>query len=199
MNEMLVLREMTADLQAAPARMVIYLEGKTDVPVFFALLGVAPPRDSVHQGVVVRRLSDGPGSGNEAVRGRVGVAAGRQGYEGVRGITDGDGESLTALAALFDAPHTGPCFSWKSYSIENMLAKVGWPAEWGEAPVWRDVLLDHVSYVAVNRLHRELRRSLETLRLARFAHPTLEEPLRTKEEVGAALARDKHLIEAFRS
>ena len=38
MNEPDLLREMGADLQSAPAGKVIYLEGKTDVPIFFALL-----------------------------------------------------------------------------------------------------------------------------------------------------------------
>ena len=197
MNEAVLLREMTADLQAAPARKVIYLEGKTDVPIFFALLGVTPPRDNVHQGVLVRGLVDAPGSGNEAVRNRAALSAGRRGYEGVFGITDGDGDSAATLAPLFDAPHAGPCFSWKTYSIENLLVQACWPPDWGTTPVWQDVLIEHVPYVALNQLHRELRRSLETLRLARFAHPTLDEPLRTKEDVLAALAKDKHLLAGY--
>jgi hypothetical protein len=198
MNDAALLREMTADLQAAPAGRVIYLEGKTDVPIFFALLGVVAPRDSIHQGVLVRGLrDDNRGAGGDAVRARTSLAARTVGYSGIYGITDGDGRSVSTLAGLFDTPYAGPCFTWKAYCIENLLAKACWPQSWGSAPTWRDVLLDHVPYVALNRMHRELLRSLETLRLAKYVRPTLEEPLRTKQDVLAALAKDKHLVAGY--
>jgi hypothetical protein len=190
MNEAALLREMTSDLQGAPARKVVYLEGKTDIPIFFALIGVPTPRDDIHQGVLVRGLRD-------AVRARTNLAARTKGYEGVFGITDGDGESHAALAARFDPPFTGRCFSWKAYCIENLLAKTCWPPGWGAAPSWTQVLLDHVPYVALNRLCRELLQSLEILQLHRFNRPTLEVPLKTTREVADALARDKHLIAGF--
>lgn len=197
MNEPDLLREMGADLQSAPAGKVIYLEGKTDVPIFFALLGLPTPRDRVHDGVLVRGLAETSGSGGSAVRSRTALAARSKGYEGVFGVTDGDGASAGVLAASFDPPHEGPCFSWKAYCIENLLVKCGWPASWNDAPLWVDVLTDHVPYVALNRVQGELRQALQTLRLARFAHPTLEEPLRTREEIAAALARDKHLVAGY--
>ena len=70
MNETALLRELKADLQRAPAQVVIYLEGKTDLPVLFGMLGVAAPRDDVHQGVLVRGLKD-QSSGSSAVRAAV--------------------------------------------------------------------------------------------------------------------------------
>ena len=198
MNDAALLREMTADLQAAPAGKVVYLEGKTDVPIFFALLGVVAPRDSIHQGVLVRGLrDDNRGAGGDAVRARTSLAARTTGYGGIHGVTDGDGQPVATLATRFDAPFAGPCFAWKAYCIENLLAKTCWPQGWGTPPAWCDVLLEHVPYVALNRLHRELLQSLETLRLAKYVRPTLEEPLRTKQDVLTALAKDKHLVAGY--
>ena len=183
MNEVDIRRELSVDLQRAPARRVIYLEGKSDVPIFFALLGVAPPRDGLHQGTFVRGL----GSGRTSVRAHVDVAA-RSGaaYAGIRGVTDGDGEDLAALRPCFDAPFAGPCFRWPAYDIESMLTKTGWPSAWGVPPDWERVLIDHVPYAALNRLHRE-----------RFRNPVREEPLETLSRVAAALAADKHRIAGY--
>jgi hypothetical protein len=196
MNETQLLAEMRQDLQRAPGRVVVYLEGKTDPPVFFALLGVPAPRDDIHRGVLVRGLRD-TSSGGDAVRARVEAAARNAGYAGVRGITDGDGESAAVLGASFAPPFAGPAFRWPAYCIENLLVKTGWPAAWGAAPDWTSVLLAHAPYAALNRLHRALRQSLETLRLHRFMHPTLAEPLETAQNVSAALARDKHLLAGY--
>jgi len=210
-NETEVLRELNQDLQRADAQRVVYLEGKSDLPIFLALLGSSMPDteaptpgssrlpvpDGVeHRGVLVRGLSgrSRPGSGSIAVRDRVDLAA-RRGYTGVYGITDGDGERFATLAASFAAP--GPCFRWPAYCIENLLVRTGWPAAWGTAPDWISVLLEHVPYVALNRLHRELLQSLKTLRLAGFSEPKLPEPMKTSEDVRSALAQDKHLIEGY--
>ena len=190
-----MLREINADLQKAPAQSVIYLEGKTDLPIFFGLLGISAPRDGIHRGVLVRGLKDSS-SGGGAVRARVDVAA-RKGYRGIFGVTDGDGERLATLEAAFFAPFSGPAFRWPAYCIENLLVKTGWPPAWGTAPDWTAVLLEHLPYVALNRLHREIFRSLVTLRLERFRYPTLEEPLETTRDVSAALARDKHLVASY--
>jgi hypothetical protein len=161
---------MNADLQTAPAGKVIYLEGKTDMPVFFALLGVPEPRDGLYQGVYVRGLKDKSGMGGSSVRQRVELAQ-QNGYRGIFGIVDGDGEALTQVSARFDAPFTGPLFTWKCYAIENLLVKTGWPIAWGGAPDWKQALLDHAPYVALNRMFRELQGKLKTLRLSRFNHP----------------------------
>jgi hypothetical protein len=196
MNEIQVLRDLTTDLQLAPAQQVIYLEGKTDIPIFFALLGLSSPRAEIHQGVLVRGLERK--SGAAAVRSYVEVAA-RSGpaYAGIRGITDGDGESFSVLSANFAPPFAGPCFRWPAYCIENMMVKTGWPTAWGAQPDWMQVLLDHVPYVALNRLHRELIQTLTTLRLAKYTRPELHEPMKTVREVADALAQDKHLIEGY--
>lgn len=192
MNDTELLRQIGADLQRAPAQKVVYLEGTTDLPVFFALLGVPTPRDGLHDGVLVRGLDQK--SGNKAVIARVAVAL-STGYDGIFGITDGDGESCAALEPSFAAPFAGPAFRWPSYSIENLLVKTGWP--WGSPPDWTAILLQHVPYVVLNVLHRELRESLQTLRLQRFQRPTLEDPLETTQSVVALLARDKHLLMSY--
>lgn len=196
MNETALLQELNADRQHAPAGKVIYLEGKTDLPIFFALLGVPLPRDGVHQGVYVCGLKDVSGQGGSSVKARVEPAAAR-GYRGVAGIIDGDGEGLASLAARFDAPHAGPLFTWKAYAIENLLVRTGWPAAWGAAPSFRQVLLDHAPYVALNRIFRELQGRLETLNLARYNRPTLNAPLMRVEDVTRALERDRDLVRGY--
>ena len=128
MNERDILRKVQADLQLTP-RGVIYLEGKTDVPAFFGLLGIPLPTDPIHQNVGIRGLKDASGSGSATVIQYVRVARSRN--LPVYGILDGDGRSLSALAAEFDVPHRGPLFSWKGYCIENLLVKTGWPTSWG--------------------------------------------------------------------
>lgn len=199
MNETILLREINQDLQVAPSRVVVYLEGKTDLPIFFALLGVRPPTDGIHSGVLVRGLRDsgagGSASGGSAVRMRV-EAAVRNGYAGIFGITDGDGDALATLGASFSAPFLGPAFRWPAYCIENLLVKTGWPFS-TEPPDWTRVLCDHVPYVGLNRLHKDLLQSLRTLRLATHQRPVREEPLKTVADVADALAADKHLIEGY--
>jgi hypothetical protein len=200
-NEIEVLRELNQDLQRADAQRVVYLEGKSDLPIFLALLGssmpdteeptpgssrLPVPNGVEHRGVLVRGLS-----GAADVKARVEVA-GRKGYAGVYGIVDGDGEDLATLTTRFTGL-AGPCFSWPAYCIENLLVKTGWPAAWGAPPDWTRALLDHVPHVALNRIHREL----HGLRLWRHNDPRLGEPLMTVADATAALARDKHRIAAY--
>ena len=59
------------------------------------------------------------------------------------------------------------------------------------------MLIEHVPYAALNRLQQEIAQSLATLQLQRFSYPTLAEPLKTTQDVVAALARDKHLIASY--
>src|SRR5256885_507403 len=106
MNLVALAQEIRADLQRAPAQIVIYLEGKTDVDPFFALLGRATPEDGVHQGVFVKGLRD-RGGGGSAVRARVNVAI-QFPFPGVFGIVDGDGLPLATLSQTFDHPYAGP-------------------------------------------------------------------------------------------
>lgn len=193
MNPTMLLQELNADRQTAPAGKVIYLEGKTDVPIFFALLGVPAPRDGVHQGVYVRGLKDTSGQGGSSIKARIELSAAR-GYRGITGVVDGDGEALEALAASFEAPYAGPLFHWKSYAIENLLVRTGWPAGWGAAPSFPEVLVDHGPYVALNRMFRELQGHLKTLNLTQYNRPTLQVALKTAEDVARALERDRELI-----
>jgi len=197
MNEKQILSEIEADRQLG--RFVLYLEGKTDPDMFFALLGVAPPVSGIHQDVYVRGLKIDKGSGRTAVRIRVDVAVKYNlalvpGEEGVGGILDGDGRDLDELAAEFDPPHGGPLFSWKSYCLENLLARAIWPAAWGAAPTWQSVLEEYSPYSALNRVHVQLRAALETLRLAKFTNPQLGQPLLSSQDVKTALGKDKGLI-----
>lgn len=200
MSETELLRKIEADLQSAPKHRVLYLEGESDAPLFFALLGTQVPVDGLYQGVLVKGLREehgkqdrAPGTGKAAVQARVELAL-RKGLRGVFGILDGDGLLLSELADRFDKPEAGPLFSWKAYCIENLLVQAAWPADWGTAPDWTDVLLGYVPYVALNRVHRELRLALATLGLDRYKNPQQNAPLLTVTEVLQALEQDKHLI-----
>jgi hypothetical protein len=110
MNERAIVAELQRDLQrAAASGTVVYLEGRSDVPIFFALLGVRQPQPDasqgvLHHGVLVRGLREKDrGSGSSAVQQRIEVAQ-RHGFPGIHGIVDGDGQPLTTLASTFDPP-----------------------------------------------------------------------------------------------
>jgi hypothetical protein len=181
-----------ADLQKAPT--VIYLEGKTDEPLMFALAGIARPSSGIHNDVYVKA----DGGGNKEIRALLTEAtanglSGTLGRGGVFGIVDGDGLDLAALKAQFDHPFAGPLFSWPVYSIENLLA-LAWPPTWGAAPNWATILASYLPYAALNRVHVRLRTALETLGLENFHNPTVGQPLKTALDVKTALGTDKGLI-----
>ncbi len=190
MNDAGHLNQIEEDLRDAPEEMIIYLEGKTDPDVFFALLGLPRPADGLHQGVLVKGLKDEGrrrGSGSSAVTAIVDVAA-RFGRPRVFGIVDGDGLPLESLGSKFDPPHLGPLFFWKAYCIENQLAKTGWPILWGAMPDWQAQLFNYGPYVALNRIGAELRTIIRDLGLEKFTNPVLGSQLRTSDEVSAALS-----------
>jgi hypothetical protein len=184
------------DLQKAP--FVVYLEGKTDVDVFFALLGVPRPVSEIYQNVYVKGLKDG-GSGGSEVKELLRAAqekryGGVLARGGVFGVIDGDGRDLQTLQSLFDAPWEGPLFSWKAYSVENLLAKAAWPAAWGSVPDWAAVLSGYAPYAALNRVHVHLMGALDTLRLNRFRNPEVNTPLMRDQDLKAGFSQDKHLL-----
>jgi len=196
-NDEAIRQEIVQDLRIGNGR-VLYLEGRSDVPIFFALLGLKPPQvpdeGRTHQGVLVRGMKTERGSGANAVRQRVAVAgASGSHFAGVRGLVDGDGDLHAELAPCFDAPFAGQPHRWKTYCIENLLAQVGWP--WSEAPDWREVLRVYAPYAALNRVRTRVSRYLAELGLAKFTNPALGQPLRTREEFEAQLITDD---DAFR-
>jgi hypothetical protein len=178
---------------------VLYLEGKSDVEVFFALLGVERPTGDLHERVFVCGLQDdkrgrAPGSGKSAVRARVECAQ-KLGLGRVWGVVDGDGAPLEETRRAFDAPHPGPLFVWKAYCIENLLAQApGWPKAWGPRPDWSEVLRVYAPYVALNGVHLHLQNTLKTLSLDKFSHPHPQHPLLNAQEVLLGLEQDKDLL-----
>jgi hypothetical protein len=179
-----LVKDIDGDLQLSPSQKIIYLEGKSDPPIFFALLGIREPLDRIHQGVFVRGLS-----GKSDVQRHVETARTQgHGYQGVFGVVDGDGALQDETSAAFDAPFAGPVFTWKSYSIEGLLLKAGWPPDWGDLN-WRDELAQYGPYVAINQLHAMLQKDLADLGLANYSHPKQHQTLRTAEDVEAILAR----------
>ncbi|HYO73127.1 MAG TPA: hypothetical protein VEU33_44395 [Archangium sp.] len=186
-----LLAEIDTHLQlAAASGKVIYLEDKTDAKAFLALLGVVEPpgQDLLHQGGLVLGLSDSTlGRGNKSVRRRVELTQALRGYSGVVGVVDGDGIPLSTLVAQFDPPFSGRLYSWKAYSIENLIAKVSWPPAWGAAPKWPEVLLEYAPYAAFNRLILEIQAHLRALGFGQFMTPTLDGPLLLASDVITAL------------
>ena len=194
MNDKELLNSLATDLRDAPARCVIYLEGKTDVDIFFALLGHARPSGDLHQGVLIRGLQEGDGSGSGAVRKRVelGATFGTSGR--ILGILDGDGTALDQLRGQFDAPFAGPLFSWKAYCIENLLQTAGWPPAWGTAPNWATEIQKYSPYVGLNRVHRKFAQILVRLNIARFTNPVAGQALLRESEVSRELQAGKDEI-----
>lgn len=185
--------EIEKDLQAASEgrRVIVYLEGKTDVPILLGLLGTSgdreTPRGVLHEGVLICGLTKK--SGSSAVKRRLEVAREAK-ISGIFGVLDGDGDGLAQLAGEFDAPHVGPRFRWKGYCIENLLARAAWPGAWGERPDWGHELVRFAPYVAINRLGLDLRLRLKNLGLDRFINPGRAQ-LRTPEEFAQVLRAGK--------
>jgi hypothetical protein len=198
MRDDALLHEIERDLQRSPGARVVYLEGPSDPAVFFALLGVGEPLDLgdygfEHDGVLVRGLPADRGSGASAVRRRVQLA-GERGRRHVYGFVDGDGEAHERLAPAFDAPFAGPLFRWKAYAIENLLVRASWPAHWGREPSWPGVFRRYAPYVALNRLHAQIRKDLALLGLAGYQHPVRGLPLWKNKEVVRRLKAQEHLL-----
>jgi len=107
MNEVDLENQIRGDLRRSPVETVVYLEGATDPEIFFALLGLARPLDDIHEGILIKGLSNREGSGSTAVKARVDLAN-RLLIPRVFGVLDGDGHSLATLAPNFDAPPSGP-------------------------------------------------------------------------------------------
>jgi hypothetical protein len=193
-----LVEEIEQDLQRSGSRRVVYLEGKSDPGTFFALLGVPSPlavdRDRfVHEGVLVRGLHEGKGSGASSVRRRVALAVEHR-YAGIYGFVDGDGASYQALARDFDAPFKGPLFRWKAYAIENLLVRTCWPGYWGREPEWAKVFRRYAPYVALNRLHAKIEQDLAAVGLAEYQQPKLGGPRRSNSEVIHLLKAQRHLL-----
>jgi hypothetical protein len=195
MNERELQSELERDLRlAAETEKVLYLEGITDVGVFLGLLGRIPPstlagRGEIIDGVQVRGLRATAGSGSSGVRQRVEVAT-RLGYRGIHGMLDGDGRTLAELATAFDAPLAGQLHQWKTYCIENLLAQVTWPDDWGVPPDWPDVLTRFAPYAAINRVTRWLHEHLSSLRIAKFTQPSRSQTLWTADRFREQLRQD---------
>jgi hypothetical protein len=172
----------------------MYLEGDTDPPLFFGLLGVTPAVTGsiVHQHTLVKGLG-----GRSKVAKYVSLAI-AHGYTGrVFGVVDGDGAELATLATQFDHPFSGPVFTWKAYRIESFFPQGSWSPAWGAAPNWQADLIPYAPYVALNRVHVLLKEAQAALRLDRRTNPISGQPLRAAADVQAALAEGKHRITAF--
>jgi hypothetical protein len=201
MNDTETLRTINADILTAAAQRIIYLEGVSDPPMFFGLLGVGPTVVTpgslyVHKNTAVKGLAK-EGSGNTAVRRYVQVAQANNLGGKVFGVVDGDGEVLGTLATTFDPPHAGPVYTWKAYSVESFLPRTNWLAAWGGQPNWQVELQAYAPYVALNRMHVHLRSVLQTLSLAKFNNPIAGQAPLAAPAVQAALDQDKALITGY--
>ncbi len=199
MNLAQIQDEVERDLRIPLSATVIYLEGKTDPAILFALLGLPDPPDGIHQEVLVKGLKDEgarSGSGSKAVIARVDLAPRFQPSK-VIGVIDGDGRKLDDLRPSFEPDHNGPLFCWKAYCIENLLVKTGWPPSWGDEPDWSMELTNYGPYVALNRIGLEARAILKDLGLGNFLNPILRQPLKPSTDISAALAAGKVRLLSF--
>ena len=197
MNRADIERGIERDIRRSPSGRVIYLEGKTDVEFLFGLIGQPTPpgdpdKNAFHQGVLVRACD-----GSTAVQAHVEVGSKLHSPGSVCGIIDGDGVPLDQLAGSFDPPYPGPLFTWKAYSIENLLAKTGWPDAWGDEPDWHEEFTNYGPYAALNRIGSEARSILEGLGLMKYTNPILGGSHRLTAEIIIALAEGKSRLNSF--
>ncbi len=194
MNEVQLRTSIEADFRQSGADAVLYLEGKSDPDILSAILGDREQRKFaggfIINGVFVNGLEEKRSSGSLAVISIVTVAK-NSSIENVFGVIDGDGVSLPELASRFDAPFSGPLFTWKAYCIENLLVKTGWPKIWGDQPDWAEEFAAYGPYVALNRMTKEVGRALKELGIATHTNPVLGRPLLPASEVVARLSAGK--------
>lgn len=196
-----LLNQMDGDLRRSQRGRVVYLEGKTDVPIFFALLGLPLPpgteQDGYRQdGCLVRGLTTHSGKGG--VRKRIELAQKTARFHGrFFGFVDGDGET-SRRAAADELSQQQPLLTWPTYCIENLLVQAPFPPAFGPAPDWPTVFLRYRPYVALSRIHRELQGALAALRLPGLLHPNPQQPLCSLEHAEAALQREARTIDEYR-
>jgi hypothetical protein len=198
MDEKTILKNINLDLGRGSANRVIYMEGKSDPPLFFALLGVTLPATTfvVHKGTVVVGLGDN-GSGKRAVETYLTVAAKNRLGQNVFGIVDGDGEPLADLVLKFDHPFAGPLYTWKAYNIESLFPQCPWNGAWGAAPDWQVELVSYAAYVGLNRTHQRLEKAQADLGLSKRTIPKHPDALRTVAGEKARLAAAKGKLTGF--
>lgn len=183
------------DLNRSSRRLVLYLEGKDDIDAFFALMGHASLPDRVSDGYVWDGVFVKAASGRSEVESL--VAESRNRLKGIFGVVDGDGRALHDLQNQFDPPYPGPLFAWKSYSIENLIARTGWPAGWGVAPDWKRELVTYAPHVALNQIHVEVRDILRNLGIEKYSNLPKSSVLKTSDEVLAVFDAVKHQLAGY--
>src|SRR5262249_34028348 len=97
-------------------------------------------------------------------------------------------------APAFDAPFVGPLFRWKAYAIENLMARACWPAHWGRAPSWQRIVRRYAPYVALNRVHIQIRKDLTAVGPPGDQHPLRGAPLWKNKDVIQRLKARDHLL-----
>lgn len=185
------LRRLQSDAREAPDGVVLYLEGKTDPPLLFGLLGLQVPRSDsgsryfLDSSVIVG-LSQSSGRGGVEALTRM-AADMPQLRARVVGITDGDGRPWSELQPAFHTSQAAGLYAWPAWCIENMLTQAGWPPEWGPTPDWREILPEYAAYVALVQLFRAHQQDLGATHLARHPHPDHSQPLLTVGQVASEL------------
>jgi hypothetical protein len=190
MNEADIRTKIVADKAASGGKTLIYLEGDTDPPMFFGLLGVQPLESQklfFHNGTGVKGLG-----GSTKVKEFVRIAR-RDNLSDVFGIVDGDGAELACLASAFDTPFLGPVFWWKAYCIESFFPRTSWCPAWGREPNWTVDLAPYAAYVALNRMSTRIQEALKTAGLSGYRRPQLGQLL-TQTEILPLLATAKSSI-----
>ena len=178
-------RIQTIEADRRKARSVLYLEGNSDVDIFFAAIGKQAPAGGFLNDVLVRGLSDSDGgSGSKAVKQLV-MLANELRISNVFGLVDGDGESKGDLAngssGLFRLP---------VYCAENLLF-VRHPKVRSFVPDFdlSRTLKLLAPYAAMSELNRAERTKLREVGLIKLLQPNHSKPLYSNSMMLARLKR----------
>jgi hypothetical protein len=161
--------DIQADLQIAPR--VLYVEGDSDIAMFWALLGVDVPLGNTRDQVLVKAVG-----GKNSIKQRLKTCQSKQ-LKNVFGVIDLDGEAYDANQ---QSPH-----AWPTYCLENLLVQTGWPPALCAAPDMQAIYRELAPYSAVSTLSRNNDKAFKDAGLLGYTEPAASQQRLSATDIAA--------------